>query len=212
VLAVAAWTGVAMFIIFSVLKATVGLRVSVEDEKEGLDISEHALESSYADFMPLTTEGLNFISAAKAGAIGAESPAATSVSGASGGSGAKLTKVEVYTDPRKLDELKDALNSIGITGLTVSPVSGYGAKKAKSGFYRGAHLELPLLPKVKVETVVSKVPVEAVVGAVKSALYTGAPGDGKIFIYSVDNVVRVSTGEEGYDALQYDYDRANAKA
>ncbi|MDR1978255.1 MAG: P-II family nitrogen regulator [Synergistaceae bacterium] len=119
-----------------------------------------------------------------------------------------MSKVEIYANPTKLEPLKEALNAIGISGLTVTSVSGCGAQKGKTEFYRGAKVEMTLLPKVRVETVVSKVPVGAVVEAAKSILYTGSVGDGKIFVYDVENVIRISTGEEGYDALQYDYDRA----
>jgi Amt family ammonium transporter len=101
------------------------------------------------------------------------------------------------------------LNGIGITGLTVTPVTGCGAQKGKKEFYRGAEMKMTLLPKVRLETVVCKVPVQKVVDAAKSVLYTGSAGDGKIFVYDVENVIRVSTGEEGFDALQYDYDRAS---
>ncbi|MDR1732217.1 MAG: P-II family nitrogen regulator [Synergistaceae bacterium] len=119
-----------------------------------------------------------------------------------------MSKVEIYANPTKLEALKEALNGIGITGLTVNPVSGCGAQKGKTEFYRGARVEMTLLPKVRVETVVCKVPVQTVINAAKSVLYTGSVGDGKIFVYDVENVIRISTGEEGYDALQYDYDRA----
>ena len=119
----------------------------------------------------------------------------------------KMSKVEIYANPTKLDALKEALNGIGITGLTVTSVTGCGVQKGKTEFYRGAKMEMTLLPKVRVETVVSKVPVQTVVEAAKSVLFSGAAGDGKIFVYDVENVIRVSSGEEGYDALQYDYDR-----
>ncbi|MDR3332860.1 MAG: P-II family nitrogen regulator [Synergistaceae bacterium] len=118
----------------------------------------------------------------------------------------------MYANPKKLDALKEALNGIGITGLTVTNVTGCGAQKGKREIYRGVELEMTLLPKIRVETVVSKVPVKTVVDAVKSVLYTGSAGDGKIFVYDVENVVRVSTGEEGYNALQYDFDRSPRKA
>ncbi|MDR3254423.1 MAG: P-II family nitrogen regulator [Synergistaceae bacterium] len=122
-----------------------------------------------------------------------------------------MSKVEIFANPAKLEALKDALNKIGITGLTVTPVKGCGAQKGKTEFYRGTKMDITLLPKVRVETVVSKVPVQSVIDAAKSVLYSGAVGDGKIFVYDVENVVRISSGEEGYDALQYDYDRAKDK-
>jgi Amt family ammonium transporter len=120
----------------------------------------------------------------------------------------KMTKVEIYANPKKVDALKEALNSIGITGLTVTAVTGCGAQKGKKEFYRGAEMKMTLLPKVRVETIVCKVPVTKVIEAAKSVLHTGSTGDGKIFVYDVENVIRISTGEEGFDALQYDYDKA----
>jgi Amt family ammonium transporter len=120
----------------------------------------------------------------------------------------KMSKIEIYANPKKVDALKEALNGIGITGLTVTAVTGCGAQKGKTGLYRGAEMKMTLLPKVKLETVVCKVPIHKVVDTAKSILYSGSPGDGKIFVYDVENVIRISTGEEGFDALQYDYDKA----
>ena len=117
---------------------------------------------------------------------------------------AKLTKIVIVTRLTKFDALKTAMNAIGVTGMTVVNVMGCGLQKGASEYYRGVPVEMTLLPKVKVEIVVSKVPVRSVIEAAKTALYTGHPGDGKIFIYEVDNVVKVRTGEEGYAALQYD--------
>jgi Amt family ammonium transporter len=203
----AAWTGGAVFLVFSAIKYTIGLRVSAEEELEGLDIREHALASSYADFMPFSMETYALFKTTKAEAeelASAEKPAPPVPSG---GKSPKMSKVEIYANPSKLDALKEALNGIGITGLSVMPVRGCGAQKGKAEFYRGAKVEMTLLPKVRLETVVSKVPVKDVIEAAKSVLYSGSAGDGKIFVYDVENVVRVSTGEEGYDALQYDYDK-----
>jgi Amt family ammonium transporter len=199
----AVWTGVTMFAIFSLIKYTIGLRVSEEEEITGLDIREHALKSSYADFMPLNG------GSAGAGEVVYAAPSSRPASEKS--AGPKMSKVEIFANPAKLEALKDALNKIGITGLTVTPVKGCGAQKGKTEFYRGTKMDITLLPKVRVETVVSKVPVQSVIDAAKSVLYSGAVGDGKIFVYDVENVVRISSGEEGYDALQYDYDRAKDK-
>jgi Amt family ammonium transporter len=210
VIAATAWTGGSMFVVFLVIKAAVGLRVTAEEELEGLDVREHALTSSYADFMPFTTESFDLLKTkadANGAAILAASPAPANGAGGKNG-GPKMNKVEIYANPAKLDALKEALNAIGITGLTVTPVKGCGAQKGKTEFYRGAKVEMTLLPKVRVETVVSKVPVKAVIDAAKSVLFSGSAGDGKIFVYDVENVVRISTGEEGFDALQYDYDKA----
>lgn len=115
----------------------------------------------------------------------------------------KLTKVDIITSPGKFDELKDALSEIGITGMTVSEVSGCGMQKGHKEYYRGKTVDIKLLPKIKVEIVVCDVPVDSVIEAAKDVLHTGKIGDGKIFIYDVQNVIRVSSGEEGRAALQY---------
>ncbi|MDF2595006.1 MAG: family nitrogen regulator [Clostridia bacterium] len=114
----------------------------------------------------------------------------------------KISKVEIITRPRMLEELKEALNQIGITGITVSNVLGCGMQKGATEYYRGIPLEINLLPKIKLEIVVCEVPVELVIETAKKVLHTGAIGDGKIFVYDVANVVRVRTGEEGWEALQ----------
>ena len=114
----------------------------------------------------------------------------------------KLTKVVVITRQSKFEELKAALEQIGITGLTVTQVLGCGMQKGRREYYRGAEVETTLLPKVKLEVVISKVPLDLLIATVRRALYTGAVGDGKIFVYDVENVVKVRTGEEGYAALQ----------
>ncbi|MDR1915661.1 MAG: ammonium transporter [Synergistaceae bacterium] len=214
VVSVAAWTGVSMTVVFALIRSFVGLRVSRDEEMEGLDIREHALESSYADFMPLSTESFNFLKAkmAEAGDDSAPTESLTSAEGKEDPLGHKMTKIEIFADPKKTDALKEALNRIGITGLTVTPVTGCGAQKSKSEFYRGARMEKTMQNHVRIETVVSKVPVRKVIDAAKSVLHTGEPGDGKIFTYNVENVIRVSTGEEGFDALQYDYDRVREGA
>ena len=124
----------------------------------------------------------------------------------SGGTGVasdvKLTKISIICKQNKFEDLKNALNDAGVTGITVTQVLGCGAQKGQTKYYRGVKLDMTLLPKVKVEVVVSKVPVATVVKAAKKALYTGSIGDGKIFVYGVENVIKVRTGEEGYDALQ----------
>ena len=114
----------------------------------------------------------------------------------------KFTKVEIICKEARLEDLKNAMLSIGITGMTVSHVMGCGIQKGKPEYYRGIQVETTLLPKVQVDIVVSKVPVRTVIETAKKVLYTGHIGDGKIFVYDVENVVKVRTGEEGYDALQ----------
>ncbi|MBQ6844456.1 MAG: P-II family nitrogen regulator, partial [Agathobacter sp.] len=100
------------------------------------------------------------------------------------------------------EHVKKALNELGVTGMTVTQVMGCGIQKGAGEMYRGVEMDLTLLPKVKLEVVVSKIPVDDVIEAVKKALYTGHIGDGKIFVYSVDRVVKVRTGEENEAALQ----------
>ena len=113
-----------------------------------------------------------------------------------------MTKIEIITRPEKLESLKDNMNKIGVTGMTVTQVMWCGIQKGAGEMYRGVEMDATLLPKVKVEVVVSKIPVEDVIEAAKKALYTGHIGDGKIFVYNVDKVVKIRTGEEDYDALQ----------
>ncbi|OPX45765.1 ammonia channel precursor [Ruminiclostridium hungatei] len=202
VLAVAAWVAGTMLILFTVIKKTVGLRVSREEEIAGLDIGEHGLTSSYADFMPtlLVTE------AGEEGEVNIDAAVPTVYRKADTltASDVKMTKIEIVTKQNKFDALKVALNDIGITGMTVSNVLGCGMQKGSTEYYRGIEVEIKLLPKVRVEIVVCKIPVETVIDTAKRVLYTGKIGDGKIFVYDVENVVKVRTGEEGYDALQDD--------
>ncbi len=199
--AIIAFTVVTMSITFAIIKKCHGLRVSKEEEMLGLDTTEHGLDSSYADFMPTMP-----IESAMAGT--ASKPlVATPVQKAipvvdNSNPGSKMTKISIITKQSKFEELKFALEALGITGMTVTHVLGCGMQKGSHEYYRGVEVEARLLPKVKIEIVVCKVPVSAVIEAVKAALYTGNIGDGKMFIYDVENVVKVRTGEEGYDALQ----------
>ena len=200
---VAAWTVVTITITFLVIKATVGLRVSREEELIGLDATEHGLPSAYAGFAMLPD-------------MVSEDPAPVVVSGdvpvaeaipvkkvpAFDEGTPKLTKVEIICKEAHLESLKDAMMGIGITGMTVSHVMGCGVQKGTPEYYRGVPVEASLLPKVQVDMVISKVPVRTVIETAKKVLYTGHIGDGKIFVYDVENVVKVRTGEEGYDALQ----------
>ena len=116
----------------------------------------------------------------------------------------KLSKIDIICKQSKFEELKEALNAIGVQGITVTQVLGCGTQKGTAEYYRGVPVEFTLLPKMKVEVVVSAVPVAKVVAAAKNALYTGHIGDGKIFVYDVDDVIKVRTGESGFDALQDD--------
>ena len=204
ILAILAWTAVTMTITFLIIKKTVGLRVSAEEEIKGLDSTEHGLPSAYADFVP-AVESLDY-GYEGAVAVSGEVPMAEAVPvkkvPAFEDGTPKFTKVEIICKEARLETLKNAMMDIGITGMTVSHVLGCGAQKGKPEYYRGVQVEANLLPKVQVDIVVSKVPVRQVIETAKKVLYTGHIGDGKIFVYDVENVVKVRTGEEGYDALQ----------
>ena len=204
ILAILAWTAVTMTITFLIIKKTVGLRVSAEEEIKGLDSTEHGLPSAYADFVP-AVESLDY-GYEGAVAVSGEVPMAEAVPvkkvPAFEDGTPKFTKVEIICKEARLETLKNAMMDIGITGMTVSHVLGCGAQKGKPEYYRGVQVEANLLPKVQVDIVVSKVPVRHVIETAKKVLNTGHIGDGKIFVYDVENVVKVRTGEEGYDALQ----------
>ena len=204
--AILLWTGVMMTLTFFVIKKTVGLRVSQEEEIRGLDSTEHGLPSAYADFAP-AVEGLHYEPFAEAAAVAGDVPPAEAIPvkkmpSVVDDASPKFTKVEIVCRESRFEALKTAMMDIGITGMTVSHVLGCGVQKGKPEFYRGVPIEATLLPKIQVDIVVSKVPVRNVIETAKKVLYTGHIGDGKIFVYDVENVVKVRTGEEGYDALQ----------
>ena len=202
--AILAWTAVMMTATFFVLKKTVGLRVSAEEEIKGLDKTEHGLPSAYADFVP-AVESLDY-GYEGALAVSGDTPVSEAIpvkKVPSFDEGTpKFTKVEIICKEQRFEALKNAMMDIGITGMTVSHVLGCGAQKGQPEYYRGVAVEANLLPKIQVDIVVSKVPVRHVIETAKKVLYTGHIGDGKIFVYDVENVVKVRTGEEGYDALQ----------
>ena len=199
---VAAWTAVTITITFLVIKKLVGLRVSREEEITGLDATEHGLPSAYAGFAMLPESVADDESIVVEGDVPvAEAVPVKKVPSFDEGT-PKFTKVEIICKESRLEVLKTAMMDIGITGMTVSHVLGCGVQKGKPEYYRGVQVEATLLPKVQVDIVVSKVPVRSVIETAKKALYTGHIGDGKIFVYDVENVVKVRTGEEGYDALQ----------
>ena len=206
VIATAVWTAVAITITFTIIKKTVGLRVTPEEEIQGLDLPEHGLVSAYADFMPAIPQVDSFEGSKITGAVPVDEAVPvqlrTAPAGVSAASDAKITKIELIIKQEKFEALKDALMGIGITGMTVTHVLGCGAQKGKPEYYRGVIQEISLLPKVQVEVVVCKVPVRTVIETAKKVLYTGHIGDGKIFVYDVENAVKVRTGEEGFDALQ----------
>ena len=202
--AILAWTAVTMTLTFLIIKKTVGLRVSKEEEIKGLDSTEHGLPSAYADFLP-AVESLDY-GYEEASCVTGDVPVAEAVTVKKMPSfddgTPKLTKVEIICKESRFEALKAAMIDIGITGMTVSHVLGCGIQKGKPEYYRGVQVEANLLPKIQVDIVVSKVPVRSVIETAKKVLYTGHIGDGKIFVYDVENVVKVRTGEEGYDALQ----------
>ena len=202
-ISVAAWTAVTITITFLVIKAIVGLRVDREEEILGLDVTEHGLPSAYAGFAmqpEYIEEGSEPI------VVSGDTPVAEAIPvkkvPAFDEGTPKFTKVEIICKESRFEALKTAMMELGITGMTVSHVLGCGVQKGKPEYYRGVQVEANLLPKVQIDIVVSKVPVRSVIETAKKVLYTGHIGDGKIFVYDVENVVKVRTGEEGFDALQ----------
>lgn len=223
VLVIGIYAAVVMAVVFTVINKVFGLRVTAEEEILGLDATEHGLPSAYADFMPA---GDRFYAASsgtgnEAGQMGSVpseravpvtevTPAAkapktklpSDTQEASGG--VKISRISIICKQNKFEELQSALNEIGVQGITVTQVLGCGTQKGNAEYYRGVPMDFKLLPKIKVEVIVSAVPVTDVIEAAKQALYTGHIGDGKIFVYDVEDVVKVRTGERGFDALQDD--------
>lgn len=197
VLCVILWVLVTMTLVFLAIKKTVGLRVSAEEEILGLDKLEHGLESSYADFMLVDNDTSPSTSSISPDFVDTV-PAVYNTSNTD----SKMSKVVIITNQDRFDALKLALDKLGITGMTVTNVLGYGMQKGSTNYYRGTPVEVTLLPKLKVEIVVCKIPVATLIDVVKKTLYTGKIGDGKIFVYPVENVIKIRTNEEGYDALQ----------
>ena len=200
------WAAVAITITFTIIKKTIGLRVTAEEEISGLDLPEHGLVSAYADFMPAISQVDSSEGITVSGNVPMDEAIPVQVKSAPAGtvtaSDVKMTKIELLIKQEKFEALKEALMGIGITGMTVTHVLGCGAQKGKPEYYRGVIQEVSLLPKVQVEVVVCKVPVRTVIETAKKVLYTGHIGDGKIFVYDVENAIKVRTGEEGFDALQ----------
>ena len=204
---VAVYSVVVMLVVFKAIDKCGGLRTSVEDEIIGLDISEHGLPSSYPDFAPAVNKYSSYAPESGITAVTGDIPAAEAVPikavpSFSDSTQPKFTKVEIICKESKFDTLKNEMSKLGITGMTISHVLGCGVQGGRPEYYRGVPLETNLLPKVQVDIVVSKVPVRSVIETAKRVLYTGHYGDGKIFVYDVENVVKIRTGEEGYEALQ----------
>ena len=209
--ATAAWTIVTITIVFFAIKKIIGLRVTEEEEITGLDATEHGLPSAYAGFAIMDVSGdimdvnentdlgvSEYESASKV----QKDAAVPVVSTVPAASSTGLHKVVIIAKLSRYDHLKKAMNDLGVTGMTCTQVMGCGIQKGSGERYRGAEVDATLLPKIKVEVVVSKIPVDSVVEAAKKALYTGHIGDGKIFVYDVAKVVKIRTGEEDMDALQ----------
>ncbi len=208
---VAAWTAVTITIAFLIIKATIGLRVTEEEEIIGLDPTEHGLASAYSGFSIMDISNTMTMEANSNTSLGSDSyenaseavkNASVKVVTAPVSLDTGIHKVVIIAKLSRYDYLKKAMNDLGVTGMTVTQVMGCGIQKGAGEMYRGVEMDATLLPKVKVEVVVSKIPVEDVIEAAKKALYTGHIGDGKIFVYNVDKVVKIRTGEEDYDALQ----------
>lgn len=192
---------VIMGLAFTLIKHTSGLRVSAAEEIEGLDNREHGLNSAYGDFVTnsyteILQSGPSKISEhEKLVPITLDNSTQTKQA-------SSISKVEVIMKRSRFEVFKEAMNRIGVTGMTVSQVVGYGMQKGQTDFYRGTQVDINLIPKIKVEIVIAKVPVETVVNTARDVLYTGHIGDGKIFVYDVRNVIKVRTGEVDYDAMQ----------
>lgn len=200
---VAAWTAITITIVFLIIKKIFGLRVDAADELKGLDLTEHGLASAYGGFELSTTDlAVDASDFETIGSASMEDSVPAVVEKSAGTDDKKITKVEILMKQERFEKLKKAMNEIGVTGMTVTQVLGCGTQKGAPEYYRGVQMEMQLLPKIQVEMVISKVTPMDVVNAARKALYTGHIGDGKIFIYDVEDVVKVRTGETGYDALQ----------
>ncbi|MCR5476023.1 MAG: ammonium transporter [Lachnospiraceae bacterium] len=212
---VACWTVLMMVITFTVIKKIFGLRVTEEEEIEGLDVNEHGLASAYAGFSIVdmstgmmsvnenTSLGVSDYDKASEAQRKASVPVVNASAVTAGTSlETGMHKVVIITKLSRYDSIKRALNELGVTGITVTQVTGCGIQKGSSQMYRGVEMDMTLLPKIKLEVVVSRIPVERVIEVAKKTLYTGKIGDGKIFVYPVSKVVKIRTGEEDFDALQ----------
>lgn len=204
VVCIAAYTAVAMTIVFTILKHTIGLRVSAEEEIMGLDIAEHDLASAYADFLPISATTMGGVTTETIDVTDLRDKKLAPIISGAKEAGGRYTKLTIMCKEDRFAILKDAMSQIGVTGMTVSHVMGCGTQKGKTGQYRGVKIDMNLLPQLQVDIVVSTVPPELVVEAAKKALYTGEYGDGKIFLYDVENVVRIRTNETGIAALDND--------
>ena len=204
-----AWVAVTMTIVFQAIKHTVGLRVTAEEEIEGLDSKEHGLTSAYDGFVvhdtmtvPAPMGVTKKTPSANTSANVAPAEVVETIPELPKEGVHKLTKVVIITRQSKLEEFMHAMNEIGVTGITITNVMGCGVQKGARSYYRGVEMDMNLLPKIKIEIVVSLVPVKKVIDTAKKVLHTGQYGDGKVFVYDIENVVKIRTGEEGFEALQ----------
>ena len=206
IVAVGAFVFTTSAIVWYAIKKTMGIRVSRKEEIEGLDINEHGnlAYPDFVNFVPVMQpdEKVAIASAASPVVAGSVTPEVAIPVVNKASAGAKMTKVTVIMNQDKFPELHAALSEIGVTGLTVTNVLGHGLQKGHVQYYRGAPVDARLLPKVQIDIIVSEVPIKKVVKTVKDVLYTGEVGDGKIFVYDVENVIKVRTGEEGVSALK----------
>ena len=205
-ISVAAYTAATIFVTFFLIKKTVGLRVSAKEEMVGLDQTEHGLATAYAGFSVMDIDNTMEMAINEHTVLSVEDQeikaAAIPAVKVSRAEGTGIYEVVIIARLVKFDELKKALNDLGVTGMTVTQVMGCGIQKGANAYYRGVEMDASLLPKVKVDVVIGAIPVDKVIQVVRDTLYTGNIGDGKIFVYEVEKVVKVRTGEENLDALQ----------
>ncbi len=198
IVAIDVYAAIMMFLVFKLIKHTIGLRASEEDELAGMDISEHGLASAYADFLPIAPAYMG----ESTGPIDISDIEPAHLNLSSTTSGSTLTKIVIVCAEEKFTVLRDTMAEIGVTGMTVIQAMGCGVEQGKTGRYRGVSMSMNLKPKVKVEIVVSKIDPNLVVAAARKALYTGKVGDGKIFVSQIQDIMRIRTGDTGYKALQ----------
>jgi len=209
--AVAGWTAVCMLIVFYVIKAIFGLRVTEEEEIVGLDAMEHGLPTAYSGFSIMDVSNTMTMSVNENTNLGisdyeqaseVQKAAAVPVVAAPVADSTGMYKVVIISKLSRYDKLRKAMNDLGVTGMTVTQVMGCGIQRGSGEKYRGVEVDATLLPKVKLEVIVGSIPVEEVIETAKKTLYSGHIGDGKIFVYNVARVVKVRTGEEDMLALQ----------
>ena len=209
-LSTALWTTVTITGTFLAIKALIGLRVTEEEELRGLDSTEHGLASAYSGFSIMDISNTLSMSVNENTDLGVseyeeasefQKRAAVQVVSAPSHTESGIYKVTIIAKLSRYDKLRKAMNDLGVTGMTVTQVMGCGVQKGSGEMYRGVEMDATLLPKIKLDIVVSKIPVKDVIEVAKKTLYTGHIGDGKIFVYSLDNVVKIKTGEEGALAL-----------